>query len=111
MDQFVPKRAMAYHPGVEPPMKKLRNYDVMAYHPGVRPVVQVQPMVDKTQVELKRCLDQQEAEISSLKSEMERKDEDIFAMRFLNAELKIDNNRKDEQIAGLRKIIMDLLQK
>ena len=109
MDQFnLPKRAMAYHPGVEPPMKQLRN---LAYHPGVQPVVQVQPMVDKTQVELKRCLDQQEAEISSLKSEMERKDEDIFAARFLTAELKIDNNRKDEEIAGLRKIIMDLLQK
>ena len=45
MDQFVPKRAMAYHPGVEPPMKQLRN---LAYHPGVQPVVQVQPMVDKT---------------------------------------------------------------
>ena len=106
---------MAYHPGVEPPMKKLRDYDVMAYHPGVHlrdqgvhPVVQVQPMVGNvTQVEVKRC----QAEISSLKSEMERKDEDIFALRFLNAELKIDNNRKDEQIAGLRKIIMDLLQK
>ena len=110
MEQFVlNKNAMAYHPGVERPMKKLRNYDVMAYHPGVHPVVQVQRMVDSnvTQVEVKRC----QAEISSLKSEMERKDEDIFALRFLNAELKIDNNRKDEQIAGLRKIIMDLLQK
>ena len=110
MEQFgLNRNAMAYHPGVEPILNKRRNYD--AYHPGVQPVVQVQPMVDNSQVELKRCLDQQKAEISSLKCEMERKDEDIFAARLLNAELKIDNNQKDEEIAGLRKIIMDLLQK
>jgi len=48
-------------------------------------------------------------EIDKLKMESRFKDEDIFALRLKNAELKIQGNRKDEENACLQNIIENLL--
>ena len=53
-------------------------------------------------------LDSKTVEINELKSELNNKDEDIMALKLLNAELTIENNRKDETIATLKDIIENL---
>ena len=52
----------------------------------------------------------QDLEIDGLKAQLRDKDEDIFAFKLINAELKIENNRKDETIAALRHIIEKSLE-
>ena len=52
---------------------------------------------------------EQNTKIVKLINTLEKKDEDIFALRLLLAEMKIENNRKDEQIATLQNIINNLL--
>ena len=52
----------------------------------------------------------QDLEIDGLKAQLRDKDEDIFAFKLINAELKIENNRKDEIIAALRHMIENSLK-
>ena len=58
---------------------------------------------------IKHELNLRNDEIEKLKMESRFKDEDIFALRLKNAELKIQGNRKDEEIACLQNIIENLL--
>ena len=95
----------------QPPKKKLNpvtmtiNQSLVEFERKIQEIKNFQ----KDEYQIKNLweapLDSKTIEINQLKSELNNKDEDIMALKLLNAELTIENNRKDETIATLKDII------